>query len=194
VGQSPSPCPSPSGTGERLYGGLLEGAADFFRRNRQVADAHADSVRHGGGDGRRDRGEWTLTDALDVIGTDRSPKGASRLRDAASRSESRTRPVSSCRRPALNPPSRRLPWPSLGYLSTSIAPRLQQRQAMVLPQRLPAAQDNNVHHAIPSHMASTLPCAAGHQERLGSQTSPLWMNCIGGGVLKAEMTAQAKDL
>ena len=50
--------------------GLLEGAVDFFRRNRQVADAHADGVRHGVGDGWRDRRERALTDALDLVGTD----------------------------------------------------------------------------------------------------------------------------
>src|SRR5215813_2195973 len=48
----------------------LEGAEDFFRRNWQIADAHADGVCHGVGNGWRDRCERALTDALDLVWTD----------------------------------------------------------------------------------------------------------------------------
>src|SRR5215831_11392347 len=47
-----------------------QGAIDFFRRNRQVADAHADGVRYSVGDRWRYRRESALTDTLDPVGTD----------------------------------------------------------------------------------------------------------------------------
>src|SRR5215831_2600804 len=48
----------------------FEGAVDFFCRNRQIADARADGVCHGGSDRWRDWRERALTDALDLVGTD----------------------------------------------------------------------------------------------------------------------------
>ena len=48
----------------------MESAVDFFRRNRQITGAYADSVCHRIGDRWRDRRERALTDALDLVGTD----------------------------------------------------------------------------------------------------------------------------
>src|SRR5882672_3412419 len=50
--------------------GVLDGAIDFFGRNRQVADADADGVRHGVRYRWRDRREGALTNAFDLVGTD----------------------------------------------------------------------------------------------------------------------------
>src|SRR5215471_14694206 len=67
--QRPSPLPPGEGAQTLTLRLALQGAIDFFRRNRQVADTHADGVSHGIGDRWRHRRERALTDAFDLIGT-----------------------------------------------------------------------------------------------------------------------------
>ena len=49
---------------------LLQRRVDFLRRDRQVADTHADRVFDGVGDGRRHRRDRIFTDAFDFVRSD----------------------------------------------------------------------------------------------------------------------------